>query len=264
MAKVILMSSKFPLKMLNNLKQQLMDQGLTCEVLNTPQKALIKVKQCFGIKYKRLPQFRKTNKGPFKINPESHSITLNNSLILAQPFLPKTEIKMMYNEEYIYVIFRVEDKFVRAVNTDINSPVSKDSCVEFFFTPGKDISVGYYNLEVNCGGTPLFRFQKKRKVGEIKVSNEDIKRIKIAHSLPKVVEPEIKEPTTWLIEYGIPIKMLDKYHDITKPEKGVIWRANFYKCGDATSNPHYLTWNKIVHPVPNFHLPEFFGEIEFQ
>ncbi len=78
MSEVFLMSSKFPLKFLNDIKQQLMEQGLTCEVLHTPQRALMKVKHCFGLKYKRLPQFRKTRKGPFKINPESHSITFNN------------------------------------------------------------------------------------------------------------------------------------------------------------------------------------------
>lgn len=81
MSEVFLMSSKFPLRILNDLKHQLMEQGWTCEVLHTPQKALIKVKQCFGLKYKRLPQFRKTRKGPFKINPEAHSITFNNKRI---------------------------------------------------------------------------------------------------------------------------------------------------------------------------------------
>jgi len=192
------------------------------------------------------------------------SIALRNTILNVPPFLPKTEVKMMYNEEYIYAIFRVKDKYIRAVHTDINSPVSNDSCVEFFFTPGMNPKNGYYNLEVNCGGTPLFRFQKKQKVGEIQVSHEDIKSIKIAHSLPKIVEPEIKKPTTWIIEYSIPIKMLNKYYKISKPEKGVIWRANFYKCADETSNPHYLSWNKIIDTNPNFHMPEFFGELEFE
>jgi hypothetical protein len=38
-------------------------------------------------------------------------------------------------------------------------------------------------------------------------------------------------------------------------------RANFYKWGDGTSVPHYLTWSHIVTETPDFHRPEFFGEL---
>jgi len=193
-----------------------------------------------------------------------HPIILKNTMGDTPKFLPKTEVKLMYNNKYIYAIFKVEDKFIRSVNDEINSPVSNDSCVEFFFTPAMDTSLGYFNLEVNAGGTPLFRFQKRRNVGKVEVDLEDIKSIKIAHSLPKVVEPEILEPTTWTIEYQIPITMLEKYFNIKVPSSGVKWRANFYKCGDETSNPHYLTWNKVENEIPDFHLPEYFGQIEFE
>jgi hypothetical protein len=40
-------------------------------------------------------------------------------------------------------------------------------------------------------------------------------------------------------------------------------RANFYKCGDGTSVPHYLSWNQVITETPDFHRPEFFGEISF-
>lgn len=81
MAEVFLISSKSPLKILNIVKEQLMEQGLTCEVLRTPQQALVKIKQCFGMKYKRIPKLRKTYKGPFKINPESHAVKLDGRRI---------------------------------------------------------------------------------------------------------------------------------------------------------------------------------------
>ena len=40
------------------------------------------------------------------------------------------------------------------------------------------------------------------------------------------------------------------------------WRANFYKCGDATSHPHWASWNPIGEKL-SFHKPEYFGEIVF-
>ncbi|MCK7480493.1 MAG: carbohydrate-binding family 9-like protein [Candidatus Moduliflexus flocculans] len=39
--------------------------------------------------------------------------------------------------------------------------------------------------------------------------------------------------------------------------------ANFYKCGDETEFPHYGAWSPVETPAPDFHRPEFFGEIVF-
>ena len=42
------------------------------------------------------------------------------------------------------------------------------------------------------------------------------------------------------------------------PEK---LRATFYKCGDKTAHPHFLSWNPVGTPAPDFHRPDFFGEL---
>ncbi|MDR1556412.1 MAG: hypothetical protein LBS88_05185, partial [Tannerellaceae bacterium] len=35
------------------------------------------------------------------------------------------------------------------------------------------------------------------------------------------------------------------------------------KCADDTDTPHYLSWNPIAVSAPDFHRPDFFGEIYF-
>ena len=92
---------------------------------------------------------------------------------------------------------------------------------------------------------------------------DNIDRIQIAHSLPKIVEPEITSPVTWTLEYRLPIEIFAKYSSATKPAAGAIWRANFYKCADKTSHPHWLTWSFVDNDMPNFHLPQYFGTLEF-
>jgi len=176
---------------------------------------------------------------------------------------PKTEVKLLYDDRFIYVIFRVEDRYVRAVARHYQDSVFKDSCVEFFFTPSPEISHGYFNLEVNCGGTMLFHFQKAPGVERQPVAESDARQIELFHSLPSIVDPEISEPINWILEYRIPIEILTHYCDVVWPASGVIWRANFYKCADGTSHPHWLTWAPVIYPRPNFHLPEFFGFLEF-
>lgn len=178
--------------------------------------------------------------------------------------LPKTQAKLLYDDDNIYVIFRVEDSYVRALATEYHGNVWEDSCVEFFFTPGVDISDGYFNVETNCIGTIFCAHQISRGKDQQKLTPDRLDKIEIVSSLPRrIIEPEIKEPLTWIIEYRLPLEILADYCDLTRPAPGVRWKANFYKCADMTSHPHWLTWSYIDKPQPDFHRPDYFGTLEF-
>ncbi|MGB8490540.1 MAG: carbohydrate-binding family 9-like protein [Bacteroidales bacterium] len=178
-------------------------------------------------------------------------------------FRPEVRAKMMYDEENLFVIFRVDDRFVRCVTTKPNGPVWEDSCVEFFFSPDNDFPEKYFNLEINCGGTPLMHYNIVPRKEFIEVSYDDILKIQIAHSLPDLTDPEIVEPVIWTVEYKIPLSILRKYSPVTKPQPGVEWKANFYKCAEKNSNPHFITWAVVQNNIPDFHLPQFFGTLGF-
>ena len=176
---------------------------------------------------------------------------------------PGVEVKVAYDTQAVYVIFRVEDRFVRSTRTAYQDPVYKDSAVEFFFCPADDSSSGYFNLEINCGGTALFRFKNKDKE-KVLIPEELFKQVEIAHSLPEIVDPEIQQPVTWTLEFRLPVSILEQYYDVSRPAPGNKWRVNFYKIADESSHPHYLTWSKVIGPKPNFHLPEYFGTLIFE
>lgn len=201
------------------------------------------------------------DKSPWK---ETEPIMIARHMGEKPEHFPRTQAKIAYDNEALYVIFRVEDRYVRAVTAEPQGPVCTDSCVEFFFTPGADVSGGYFNLEMNCGGTMLLYHQKARGQDAVAISKADLGRITVAHSLPKIVEPEITTPVTWTVEYRLPLELLKKYGPVTRPAAGVVWRVNFYKCGDKTSHPHWLTWSPVGVPKPDFHRPEFFGVLKFE
>jgi hypothetical protein len=180
------------------------------------------------------------------------------------PFKPQVEAKMMYDDENVYVIFRVKDKHVRSLVQEYNGNVSGDACVEFFFSPDSALPERYFNLEVNAGGTPLLFYVTKPWTGFNKLEADDIKQVEIAHSLPARIDPEISEPVTWTIEYRVPLSMLKKFSNVTAPKPGTIWRANFYKTASRSSNPHWITWSYVNNPKPNFHLPQYFGTLIFK
>lgn len=194
---------------------------------------------------------------------KANILELNNYMGDKPDHFPKTQVKLLYDDDNIYVFFKVEDQYIRAVADKTHGNVWQDSCVEFFFTPSEDMPKGYFNLETNCDGTLLMHYGGKmpeRKPLDI----ADCEKIEIYHSLPKIVEPEISEPTTWVLQYKLPLEILNKYCSIDKPASGVKWRANFYKCADKTSHPHWLTWSPVDNPTPNFHLPQYFGIVEFE
>ena len=95
------------------------------------------------------------------------------------------------------------------------------------------------------------------------IDKADERSIQIAHSLPKIVEPELAEKTTWTVEYRVPFALFSKYFSAPTPQPGDQWRANFYKCGDATSHPHWGSWAIVETEQPNFHQPAFFQPITF-
>ncbi|OQA01959.1 MAG: hypothetical protein BWY69_01224 [Planctomycetes bacterium ADurb.Bin401] len=193
----------------------------------------------------------------------AETLVLTNFMGEKPAHFPKVQAKVLYDNANMYVFFKVEDQYVKAIYNNLHDPVCKDSCAEFFFTPGEDTSRGYFNIEINCGGTMLMHYQTAKGENTKKILEQHCKQIKIKSSMPRIVEPEITAPTAWTIQYSVPFEILKEYAKFSAPAGGDKWRANFYKCADKTSHPHWLTWSKVELPKPDFHRPEFFGTLVF-
>ena len=179
---------------------------------------------------------------------------------------PVTETRVLYDDKGIYVHFRVNDRYVRSVATEYRGRVWEDAAAEFFVQP--KAHRGYFNFEINCGGTmllsyhehPLYKGPVFRKAGA--VPWELASQVVIYHSMPEVVEPEVAEEVVWQLEYFIPFGLLEAYVGRLREVAGQEWRANFYKIAETNSHPHFASWSPILEGV-NFHSPEFFGVIRF-
>jgi hypothetical protein len=196
---------------------------------------------------------------------QSETISIGHFRPESSEHHPKTEAKILYDNTGIHLIFRVEDAYVRSVQTALNSPVCRDSCVEFFIQPRQDR--GYLNFEINCGGTLLASYIEdwtRTETGFGKCSllpKEDADTAAIFHSMPKTVNPEISDPTVWINQIFIPFDLLAQYVGELSPLATATWRGNLYKCGDDTSHPHWAAWSPVRDL--NFHDPESFGTFEF-
>jgi hypothetical protein len=206
----------------------------------------------------------------------SHAQTLAVDRFHAKPdpLYPKTETRLLYDDAGLHVFFRVEDRYVRSVVTAYQGPVSRDACVEFFMEP--DVQRGYLNIEVNAGGTLLMKYHDPRlRPGDpesppgfklVLVPWAQAQRVRIHHSLPRVVDPEITTPVVWYVQYFVPFEVLESHFGPLRPVSGRRWRANFYKISAATSHPHRATWAPIppAARAAGFHQPRFFAPIRFE
>ena len=174
----------------------------------------------------------------------------------AFPYKPQASFAMAYGDSSVYLKFFVEEKHVRAVYSEPNQPVYKDSCVEFFVSFGDEPE--YYNFEFNCAGTCLLSFGEQRNNRNMTTADL-IKSIAFQSS----IKPTTKKDANigWELTLVIPFAAF-QYHKFSSM-KGKKCRANFYKCGDDLPEPHFLAWNMINTEEPDFHRPEFFGTLEF-
>ena len=173
---------------------------------------------------------------------------------------PESTARLLYNTAGIFIRFDVRDRYVRCVHTQYQDPVSEDSFVEWFVEPRP--GHGYYNIEANCGGNLLLGYHPP-DASPTPVSERKSRKIRIHASLPTTTEPEIPTPLDWTLAYFVPFSFFDGDLFPSNGPQGQIWRANFFKCGSATSHPHWASWSPIGEKL-SFHQPETFGELFFE
>jgi hypothetical protein len=180
---------------------------------------------------------------------------------------PRTEAGLLYDEDELHALFRVEDRYVRSVHTAYDSDTYKDSCVELFLQPAG--GAGYFALEVNAGGAFSLRFIEdptrtaNRFAKWTTVATELAGRIRISHSMQDIVDPERTDPQEWWVEVSWPFSVMEAYAGPIGPVGGQRWRGNAFKCADQTSHPHWASWAPIGEAL-NFHQPSFFGWFEYE
>jgi hypothetical protein len=166
------------------------------------------------------------------------------------PYKPSAGFHIAYSDKAVAIMFEVTEDHVRAVAMENNGPVWEDSCVETFI---KDpVGEGYYNIEVNCIGTKLAAHRLSRTDFEL-FDESRLSEIRCRGSLPHQ-KTDIQNQE-WTLLKVIPFSVLG----LDKAPQSL--NVNFYKCGDNCRQPHYLSWSPIALEKPNFHCPEFFGEI---
>ncbi|MGB8358041.1 MAG: carbohydrate-binding family 9-like protein [Bacteroidales bacterium] len=176
----------------------------------------------------------------------------------AFPYKPEVRFNIAWGERGIYLKYYVKESTVKAEKTLTNEMVCEDSCVEFFVAPSDDGI--YYNLEFNPIGTILMGTGHGRH-DSVRADAQILKGVRRITTLGTEPFAEICGDVRWSLTIAIPPETF--FHHKISDLRGKSFRANFYKCGDMLSNPHYVTWNPVGTEKPDFHRPEYFGTLRF-
>ncbi len=171
------------------------------------------------------------------------------------PACPSTQVYVATSADKLYIRYDVRGQQLCAVAAHDQEEVWCDSCVEFFCQlPGSN---EYMNFETNCIGTMVASRREGRDKNVRPLSKEQMALIDRYSSVGNEPFEEKDGEFAWTVVIAIPWMLIAE--DGTKP---TALRANFYKCADKTKQVHYVSWNPIGLPTPDFHCPTFFGEIK--
>lgn len=166
------------------------------------------------------------------------------------PAKPRTEVTVSYDETGYGVHFVSWETHLRAVQTEHNTPVCEDSCMELFMKFAPDSDDRYLNIEINPNGVAYGGIAYCREKAE-KLAPADLDTLDIKTAIFE---------DRWEIDYRIPVAFIQKYIPTYQHQKGARLCGNFYKCGDLTDHTHYGCFAMIDWPHPDYHRPEFFAD----
>ncbi len=175
------------------------------------------------------------------------------------PYTPEMTFRMFHTGSHFFIRYEVAENYTAALVTEDGGEVWTDSCAECFIALDEN---SYYNIEATCIGRILFNNRKSRNENLIIGPKEALDSIIRMPSLGTEPFEERIGDNHWTLTLVVPATALFRHN--LSDWSGLKVRMNVYKCGDNLSKPHFLSWQPVSVPAPDFHRPEFFTEVEFE
>lgn len=169
-----------------------------------------------------------------------------------------TRFRVLWDTEYLYARFLVEDREIIASHTERDAPLYEEDVVEIFLSP---TGSRHYYYE--------FNFSPKGGIFDALVLNDDGRAGHGRGTLDAFIEwnaselkiqTELHDTDWWVVAAAIPFRQLH-LAEHRPPEPGEIWRANFCRIEYGLPETEYSAWNPPE--LVDFHTSERFGQLIF-
>ncbi len=160
-----------------------------------------------------------------------------------------TEVRLLWTRENLLLQFRARYRVI-TVFPDAEPSGRRDllwerDVVEAFLQPEPAPLRRYKEFEVSPNGYWL----------DLEIAPEGKSDLRSELRRRVLLEQGKK---VWTAELAIPMRSL-----VARFDPSAIWRANFFRVEGAAEPRFYSAWSPTHTPVPNFHVPEAFGELAF-
>jgi len=187
-----------------------------------------------------------------------------------RPHSRPTEVRMLWDDENLYVLFVAADPDVWSSLTERDDPLWDEEVVEIFFDPVGE-ALDYAEIEVNSLNTivDLLVTRTPRRKSFFEWSP----RLETAVQVGGTINDPDDTDQYWSMEIAMPWEALktdisDVVGDRSLPPRdGEQWRFNFYRYerireGGVETEIEYSAWSPTGEI--NFHMPERFGIVIFR
>ena len=191
----------------------------------------------------------------------------------------KTQIKTLYNNDYLFVAVMFYEPHICANITENEKQIYLDNAFELFIDPDGD-GLNYYEFEINANGATWdLQLDKPYKKGGNFNSDWDIIGLKKAININGTLNNPTDIDSFWTIELAIPFSAFDEYKNGTYPANGEQWRVNFLRVAwnydivngeyvkktdenGKTLQSDFWVWSPQM--KVDMHIPERWGIVEFK
>ena len=161
----------------------------------------------------------------------------------------ETEVRLLWTTESLFLRFLARYRTI-TVFPDAEPSGRRDQLwdrdvAEVFLQPDRSNLRRYKEFEVSPNG---FWIDLDIAPGEKHDLKSGLRRRVVRNEPQKI----------WIAELEIPVKCL-----VARFDPAATWRVNFYRVEGAKEPRFYAAWRPTGTAVPNFHVPEAFGELVF-
>ncbi len=169
----------------------------------------------------------------------------------------RTTVKLLRDQNYLYVGYECEDADITARHENRDDPVYRDDCVEIFIRPNEK-SDHYIGLEMNARGVLydyFFPFPGKLEPGF------NLDGVLLKTQLRGTLNQSDDKDQGWSLELAIPWQSLSKLAKHLPPAGGEQWRVQINRWDGTEPHRRLSMWCHSGLKRPHPHNPERFGRL---